>query len=68
MRTPILLSDLGNTLVEYFRGGGFSPVLRESIRLVMGPIFATARRYDDTLDALASVLQRWDGAGGACGA
>ena len=33
MRTPILLFDLGNTLVEYFRAGGFTPVLRESIRL-----------------------------------
>ena len=120
MRTPILLFDLGNTLVEYFGPAGFSPVLRESIRLVgralgaaghsvpsdaeiecrvaeedhtarnyrvrplhqrlarifrlhgdadgklihsmsrafMGPIFATARRYDDTLDALASWRRR----------
>ena len=120
MRTPILLFDLGNTLVEYFRAGGFTPVLRESIRLAgralgeaghpvppgaevalrvaeenhtarnyrvrplhrrlarifrlhggadsnvmhsmsrafMGPIFATARRYDDTLDALSAWRRR----------
>ena len=46
MRTPILLFDLGNTLVEYMS------------RAFMGPIFATARRYDDTLDALASWRRR----------
>ena len=119
-RKPVLLFDLGNTLVEYFRPGGFTPVLRESIRLAaralgaaghpvpsdaeverrvaeenhearnyrvrplhrrlarifrlggdadgqlmrsmsrafMGPIFATARRYDDTLDALSSWRRR----------
>ena len=120
MRKPILLFDLGNTLVEYFRAGGFTPVLGESIRLAgqtlgaaghpvptgaevehrvaeenhtarnyrvrplharlarifrlrgdkdgelmramssafMGPIFATARRYDDTLDTLSSLRSR----------
>lgn len=120
MRVPILLFDLGNTLVEYFRPGGFTPVLRESIRLAgaalraaghplppgdelerrvaaehhdtrnhrvrplqqrlarvfalrgaadgpvmaatcrafMGPVFASARRYDDTLDALSSWRRR----------
>ena len=120
MRKPILLFDLGNTLVEYFRPGGFTPVLWESIRLAgqalcaagypvpsdaelerrvaaenhesrndrvrplhrrlarifplrgdadgqlmhamsgafMGPIFAVARRYDDTLDALSAWRRR----------
>ena len=120
MRKPILLFDLGNTLVEYFRPGGFTPVLLESIRLAgqalcaagypvpsdaelerrvaeenhearnyrvrplqrrltrifalradadgqlmhamsgafMGPIFAVARRYDDTLDALSAWRRR----------
>ena len=120
MRKPILLFDLGNTLVEYFRPGGFTPVLWESIRLAgqalcaagypvpsdaelerrvaeenhearnyrvrplhrrlarifrlggdaddqlmrsmsrafMGPIFATARRCDDTLDALSAWRRR----------
>lgn len=32
-RRPILLFDLGNTLVEYFRPRGFTPVLWESLRL-----------------------------------
>ncbi|MDE0222933.1 MAG: HAD family hydrolase [Spirochaetaceae bacterium] len=120
MRKPIRLFDLGNTLVEYFRPAGFTPVLRESIRLAgralgeaghpvppgaevarrvaeedhtarnyrvrplhrrlarifalrggadghimramsrafMEPIFATARRYDDTLDTLSTLRRR----------
>jgi len=120
MRKPVLLFDLGNTLIEYFRPGGFTPVLWESIRLAgsaldgaghpvppaaeverrvagedhtapnyrvrplhrrlarifglrggadsdvmramnrafMGPIFATAHRYDDTLEALSSWRRR----------
>ena len=120
MRKPILLFDLGNTLIEYFRAGRFTPVLRESIRRAgrtlraaghpvpsdaeveqrvaaedytarnyrvrplrgrlarifrlrgdqdgelmramssafMGPIFATARRYEDTLGTLCSLRGR----------
>ena len=120
MRKPILLFDLGGTLVDYFARGQFTPTLHEAIRQVaeelraaghpvppereialrvaaenhqsrnhrvrplhprlarifplpsgadaqlmpamirafMGPIFAVARRYDDTLDALSSWRQR----------
>ena len=73
MRTPILLLDLGKTLVEYFRGGGFSPVLRESIRLAGRALGADGHPVPSvaalrSLADLEPVLQRWDGAGGACGA
>ena len=120
MRKPVLLFDLGGTLVDYFAPGQFTPALREAIhrvarylpaagqpvpgaaelkrrvaaenhesrnhrvrplhrrlarifplrdgengqllhamsRAFMDPIFAVARRYDDTLDALSSWRRR----------
>ena len=120
MRKPVLLFDLGGTLVDYFAPGQFTPTLREAIhrvarylraagqpvpgdaelkrrvaaenhesrnhrvrplhrrlarifplrdgengqllhamsRAFMDPIFAVARRYDDTLDALCSWRRR----------
>ncbi len=47
---------LHRRLVRIFRvhGGAYSDTMRAMSRAFMGPIFATARRYDDTLDALPS--------------
>ena len=43
MRTPILPFDLGGTLIEYFRGGEFAPILPDAIRRAAGALGETGR-------------------------
>ena len=40
------------------RGAADGPVMAATCRAFMGPVFASARRYDDTLDALSSWRRR----------
>ena len=67
MRKPVLLFDLGNTLVEYFRPGGFTPVLRESIRRAGRVLDAAGHPVPSDAEVERRVSpERWDLGGERC--
>ena len=47
MRKPILLFDLGGTLVEYYRRSDFPPILREAIDRVAETVAAAGLSVPD---------------------